>query len=86
MKEDTVTDIYNIIYEFALLIAGIDPNKKIVIWNKLCEKLVGCSPAEMENIPNACEKILPADNKFQSTLDDIIHFKNTTQLFSIMFQ
>lgn len=75
MKEDTVTDIYNIIYEFPLLIAGIDPQKKVVIWNKLCEKLVGYTSAEIESIPKAYEKILPADNKFQSTLDDIIHFK-----------
>lgn len=70
-------DIYKLIYEFPIMIAGVGPGRRVSVFSAQCEQLLGYSFAEIIDNPNAVDILLPQVSGFQKNLDEIILNKPT---------
>lgn len=72
------SEIFNLIHDIPILIAGIDPQKRFIIFNAQCEQLLGYSMAEMKTDEFAIDRLLPPSSGFQQSLQEIMLQKPKT--------
>ncbi len=68
-------DILKLIYEFPIMIAGINQQKSIIIFSEQCEKLFEYTKEEMFANSNGIDVLLPPHSGHQSTLFEIMQLK-----------
>ena len=73
--DNLTNDILSLIYEIPVLVAGINAQKQVVIFNSLCEELFQYKAEEMRIKPDALSVLLPDKDNLYNELQHIIDTK-----------
>jgi len=60
------------LFEIApIMILGLNPNKKITLWNNECQKVTGYSLSDIQKVDNPIEMMMKHDQDYQTLLSNI---------------
>ena len=61
----------SIVQEFPVMIYGLDPAYRVVVWNEQCERVTGYHRAEIVHDPGALDRLYPVPDRVRAALDQL---------------